>query len=616
MPSSTVLLRYEVTTDPFPLQASNTSGLPNTATLQVVASNPNPLLPVNLKGLGITVPIGQDSSDLTAIPPTPPVPPDGWTLANTKKGSGTIEYVFQPKAGHGIVGRKGLAFAFDVIQVNSVPGTSQVTIKEGSPGDPTKELLITKFPNGWGAVTFWLDPPDIPYQESTTLNWSGPTGATYSIEYVMGGEIINIPAEGDPALGSQGQYPAQGKPPLTLDRTTVFNLIVNETIGEHSYKAQEQKIGSVELPVPVINLFQARMDDSLFPTLILEWATDYADECEISGSPYQLKPSSPEDGFKFPLSPVSPLLSFYTLSAINDTGTATSDITVEWNPSIPTPQGLPPNLYVLCVSPDARLLYAGQTEGGAPNFGGPALCAFNVKTLQPSTQGGSVPFDNGFSFSSEGSLIYGAGATGTLHVLDSGTLKVIKEVSVGGSFGGVAASPDGKFLYLADSQVNAIRVIDASSFQPVGKSAPLDHPPYGIAVSPDGSRVYATLLTSLDPSAGGTVVEFAATADVNNPLEFVGQVHMDYSPFGIAVSPDGQRVFVVSGVRDWSNKVIPIFNFAVMVLDASLQPAGNPIPVGFSPFGVAISPDGTGLFVSASGVLSAFAPTFSGGITG
>jgi WD40 repeat protein len=432
----------------------------------------------------------------------------------------------------------------------------------------------------------------------------------------MGGEIINIPTDGGPPLGSEGQYPAQGEPPLTLDRTTVFNLIVNETVGEHSYKAQEQKIGSVEQPMPVINRFRARLDHSLYPTLILEWATDYADECEISGSPYQLKASSPEGGFKFPLSPVSPLLSTYTLTAINDTGTATSNITVEWKPSIPTPEGMPPNLYVLCVSPDAKLLYAGQTEGGAPTFGGPALCAFDVRTLQPSPPCEPVPFDNGFSFSPDGSRVYGAGATGTLHVLDGGTFKVIREVTVGGSVGGVAASPDGKLLYLADSQINAVRVIDASSFQPVGNPASVDHPPYGVAVSPDGSRVYATLLTSLDPSVGGSVVEFAPTGDLNNPLVFVAQVHVDYSPFGVAVSPDGERVFVVSGVRDWSNKVIPVFNFAVMVLDASLQPAGNPIPVGFSPFGVAVSPDGTGLFVTASGVLSAFAPTFTGGITG
>jgi YVTN family beta-propeller protein len=615
MNATTTLLRYDISTDPFPLQASPKSGDSVVATLKVAGSNPKPSQPVQLQGLSITLPVGTDASDLTDNAPISAIPPDGWSLTDTKKGQGSVEYVFKPNQGQGLVSKQGLVFSFDNIQINAETGTCQITVKEGSAGNPVEQLYVTKFPNAWGAVSFWLDPPDIPYQGSTTLNWEGPAGATYSIEYVMDGEAINVPTGGT-VLGSQGQYPAQGDPPLTLERTTVFTLLVNEVIDEQSYNAQCQKTVTVELPMPVINLFRASLDTSSIPTLILEWATGYAEECELTGSPYLLKPSSPEGGAKFILSSINPLLSVYTLMAINDTGTTSASIAVEFQNPITIPEGMPPNLYCLRVTPDSALLYVGQTEGGPPDFGGPAVCAFDVRTIQPSSPCASVPFDNGFDFSPDGSLLYGAAASGTLSVLDARTLKVLKTVNVGGSVGGTAVSHDEKLLYLADSQINAVRVIDAGAFQPVGNPAPVEHSPYGIDVSPDGSKVYVTLLVSIDPTQGGSVVAFDTTGDPVNPLKFSGQVNLDYAPYGVAVSPDGERVFVVSGVRDQSNPEFTVFDYAVMVFDAALQPAGSSVPLSLMPFGVAVSPDGTRLFATSFGALSAFAPTFTGGVSG
>lgn len=135
--------------------------------LTVVASNPNAdpdKNPVTLQGLSITIPVGPDATDPTADgTKLGPVAPDGWTLTNTKPGAGTVELVFTPQAGHGVVGRKGLAFTFNSVTVNTQPGTAQVTVKDGSAGNPTKALCVTKFPNGWGTVSLWLNLPDVPY---------------------------------------------------------------------------------------------------------------------------------------------------------------------------------------------------------------------------------------------------------------------------------------------------------------------------------------------------------------------------------------------------------------------------------------------------------------------
>src|ERR1041385_1706044 len=97
----TTLLRYELTTDPFPLEASPTTGSPELATLKVVGSNPDPSNPVTIRSVSITLPVGSDAAHLTNQTPDGPVPPDGWTVGEPKVGQGVVQYVFKPDAGKG-----------------------------------------------------------------------------------------------------------------------------------------------------------------------------------------------------------------------------------------------------------------------------------------------------------------------------------------------------------------------------------------------------------------------------------------------------------------------------------------------------------------------------------
>src|SRR6476660_470989 len=83
-------LRYAVTTDPFTLEASPATGSPESATLKVVGSNPDPTNPVTLTSVSITVPVGPDAAQLTDVKPDSVVPPDGWTF-QTKLGDGVVE---------------------------------------------------------------------------------------------------------------------------------------------------------------------------------------------------------------------------------------------------------------------------------------------------------------------------------------------------------------------------------------------------------------------------------------------------------------------------------------------------------------------------------------------
>ncbi len=305
------LLRYDLVTEPFPLQASVapkplqdeaqtapaddevappeslSAEAPSVAVLTIVASNPNPdpvKNPVIVKGVSITIPVGANATDLTNGDKLGPVAPDGWKLSDTKSGAGLIAFVFEPQDGHGAVGKQGLAFTFNTVTVNTQPGTAQLTLKEGSAGNPTTTLRVTKFPNGWGTVAFWLDPVNVPYGGSTTLNWDGPADATYTIQYALNGQVYNVPAQGEDPLGSNGKYPGDTDPPLKLSQSTIFTLSVEEKIGGRSYRAQEQKTATVQVPAPrIINFAPAPAiisADNPQPVR-LKWETENASEISI-----------------------------------------------------------------------------------------------------------------------------------------------------------------------------------------------------------------------------------------------------------------------------------------------------------------------------------------------
>ena len=175
------LLHYALTTEPFPLQASPASGNAVVAQLTVVATNAtsNDVL---LQGISVTLPIGDGATQLTSnTAAIGPVPPPGWILAETQYPAGSVVYVFQPTGGVVSVGAgQALVFVFNNVTVNTAPGTVEIEVMEGSnncqpPACPTYPLNVTKFPNGWGTVSFWVNPPIVPAGDATTLKWAGPS---------------------------------------------------------------------------------------------------------------------------------------------------------------------------------------------------------------------------------------------------------------------------------------------------------------------------------------------------------------------------------------------------------------------------------------------------------
>ena len=106
--------------------------------------------------------------------------------------------------------------------------------------------------------------------------------------------------------------------------------------------------------------------------------------------------------------------------------------------------------------------------------------------------------------------------------------------------------------------------------------------PYGVSVSPDGSKVYV--------ANSGYEYEYAGTVSVINSATntVTATITVGYGdPDGISVSPDGSKVYVAN---DNANTV-SVINTATNTVTAT-------IPVGADPHGISVSPDGRKVYVT------------------
>ena len=662
------LLHYALTTAPFPLQASAQSGNANIATLTIVATNATSN-GVTLQGVIVALPVGDGATQLTAdTDGIGPVPPANWVLTQTQTTDGTIQYNFQPAGGSGTVGsNEALMFIFNNIEINTQPGTVMVEVIEGmNDCDPqstcqTAEIAITKFPNGWGEVSFWLNPPIIPAGGTTTLNWSGPAGATYTIEYYTPQTgVVNVPAQGQPALGDEGQYPGQGQPALQLEENTTFYLSVVDDVNGQTYSAQQQITATVELPLPTITSFTGEVyADGATLLLKLTWVTD-GQSCELTGTSDTLNPNG-----TLTITPtaIAPLLSAYTLTATNAAGNTSATLTLEWGAADYKVAISGRGLRAIVLSPDGTRAYTLQDASDDTDF----LAALDTTTtpvsvvaqagksaavipwaLAQSTDGtyllvtdwyytgslrvlaptASDPFQSvsnvvlnftsmGVAVAPDGASVYVVGARGEIGVLEftgtaSNPLQLAAEQPAALSYGltGVAVTPDSTRAYVFGEQSQVLAAYDLT-VQPIkllGEPVSLSLSPLGIAVAPDGQRIYVAC-------SGGMLYIYEPTTNPDNPFQPVGDPFQAAGYInGVAVSVDGARVFLTLTTTSQSQPG------GVQVLDVTTSPpqqVGQLIGVGLVPAAIAMSPDGTRAYVVNTGADdNSVSPLFVSSVSG
>ena len=194
---------------------------------------------------------------------------------------------------------------------------------------------------------------------------------------------------------------------------------------------------------------------------------------------------------------------------------------------------------------------------------------------------GSGP--GGVAVTPDGTKVYVANSNdGTVSVIDTGTNNVTATVNVGNYLSGVAANSAGTKGYIANIVSNIISVIKMEKNN-VTSTSNVAGQLVGVAVNPAGTKVYVA------NSNDGTVsVIDTATNNVTATVNTVGS-----KPAGVAVNPAGTKVYV----SNWYENG----NGTVSVIDTTTNNVTATVNVGSKPAGVAVTPDGTKVCVANYG---------------
>jgi YVTN family beta-propeller protein len=129
---------------------------------------------------------------------------------------------------------------------------------------------------------------------------------------------------------------------------------------------------------------------------------------------------------------------------------------------------------------------------------------------------------------------------------------------------------------------NTVSVISTATNTVIGSPITVGTGPLGVAVTPDGSKVYVTS-NFLDRQPNLSVIDTATNA-VSTTITGIDR------PVGVAVTPDGRKVYVADEVAN-----------SVAVIDTATNAVTATIPVGSNPLGVAVNPDGSKVYTTNSG---------------
>ena len=276
----------------------------------------------------------------------------------------------------------------------------------------------------------------------------------------------------------------------------------------------------------------------------------------------------------------------------------------------------------LAVTPDGQYIYVADDYNDkvyAVRAGDNAIAATIAVGSNPEQ----------IAITPDGNYVYVShsyGYNNTVSVIRVSDNTVVKTVIVGSAPKGLAVSPDGKYVYTANEFSDDVSIIRTSD-NSVTSTIAVDSEPQALAFSPDGAYLYVT-----------STYRWPGRVDIVRVSDgtIAGTVTVGEEPTGIAVTPDGQYVYAanyysenVSVIRTSDTsviKTIPVGDYPRAAVAPSGRYAyiascpedyyssysgtlyivsipGNAVvkTISFSgsPKGIAVSPDGNYVYVSA-----------------
>ena len=170
-----------------------------------------------------------------------------------------------------------------------------------------------------------------------------------------------------------------------------------------------------------------------------------------------------------------------------------------------------------------------------------AVLAIGLSSCPSAGSGESTVPKIDFVFVSNSGDYWDIGDTVSVIAVASNT--VHKTITVGANPRGLDGTPDGELVFVANRNDDTLSVIDTNSMSVIKTMALTGDQPYNVEVTPDGTTVYVAMKTTEGGDTGTpgvvSIVDVASLTETGT-ITLVGE-----SPEGIAISPDGSLVYIV-----------------------------------------------------------------------
>ena len=442
----------------------------------------------------------------------------------------------------------------------------------------TAGQALTAFDTATGNIRGTVNPPgssgSYSFVGSAVSSDGGTLYASYAAQIGTGSGLATIDTAslaitGSASLGSELQQPV-----LSKDGSTLY---VPDAIDSLLYVVSASNLaatGSIALQGPIATATLSADGSALYVPNSSTASTLAVDTSSLAviASIGVGGTANPQIGLGGPTAPSGTsdgsriFVAGIQSNSISEIGTAAHRVVRSYTTGAQSPSVTGDNPPAIMVTPNGQQIYAAGSDYLAE------LTEIDVATGQVNgvpcllglgcwvTEMAAVPDSSrvylaGFGFS------FGGPAPVFFYVVDTATLKVIAAAKIK-SFGAMAASPTGKFLYIATG--STLSIFDTTQNAITG-SLPIKGVA-AIAFSPDGSTAYATTgsaLNVIDTASGQVTGTFSLGTGAAST---------------VSVTPDGSQVWVALS-KSTSVVVVNTQNGTVQTVDFGLTVSG----VAFGP---------------------------------